>query len=102
MVHGPYWNPLMRLAFVFLTTFAACTEFPALEGTLPPSHIGAAPPQLIPLSALLAQAAAYDHGGATAETDLAPRLSNLRARAARLRGPVISPPARSRMLRGVR
>lgn len=92
----------MRAPFLLLIALAACTEFPALEGTVAPASANAQAPELVPLAPLLAQANATDRGAAEVETALSPRLANLRARAARLRGPVIPPAARARMLRGVR
>ena len=91
----------MRAVFILLIGLAACTEFPALDGTVPPAAANG-PPDLVPLAPLLAQANATDRGAADVQSALTPRLANLRARAARLRGPVIPPAARARMLRGVR
>ncbi len=92
----------MRLVPLFLIVLTACTEFPALDGTIDPALRDAPYPALVPLSPLVAQANAADRGAANVETALTPRLASLRARAARLRGPVIPPAARARMLRGVR
>lgn len=91
----------MRAALLILTFLAACTEFPELDGTVPPAA-ASNPPRLVPLAPLLSQANASDRGAAEVESALSPRLANLRARAARLRGPVIPPATRARMLRGVR
>lgn len=93
----------MRLAPILLAVLlAACTEFPALEGTIDPSLANAPYPSLVPLGPVLAQAGASDRGAALVEQALSPRLTNLRARADGLRGPVIPAAARARMLRGVR
>ncbi len=95
----------MRLALVLLPMLAslpACAEFPALDGVVPPAQINAGYPDLVPLVPVLAQAAASDSGAANVAADITPRLAGLRARAARLRGPVIAPAIRARMLRGVR
>ena len=92
----------MRLLLPCLLLLAACTEFPALEGTVPPAQANAPFPALVPLAPLVAQAETPQTDAAGAEAALAPRLSALRARAARLRGPVIPPAQRARMLRGLR
>ena len=99
---NPVGPVFMRLAPLFLITIAACTEFPALDGTIPPRDANAPFPALVPLAPLVAQANAADRGAADVETALTPRLAALRARAARLRGPVIPPAVRARMVRGVR
>lgn len=90
---------------ICLFALSACTEFPALEGTIAPAQTNAPYPDLVPLSPLIAQAnagnAAQD-GAQSAQSALEPRLAALRARAARLRGPVIPASQRARLLRGVR
>lgn len=96
----------MRASLPFLiaalTAHAACAEFPALDATVPPAVANAPSPELVPLGPILARVNATDRGASQFESALSPRLANLRARAARLRGPVIPPAMRSRMLRGVR
>lgn len=87
---------------LLLLVMAACAEFPELDGTLSAEQLRAPPPALVPLSPLLAQAAMAPSGGPTAAQTLDPRIAALRARASRLRGPVISPQDRARMLRGPR
>lgn len=99
---NPVGPVFMRLAPLFLITIAACTEFPALDGTIPPRDANAPFPALVPLAPLVAQANAADRRAADVETALTPRLAALRARAARLRGAVIPPAVRARMVRGVR
>ncbi|SMX33249.1 hypothetical protein [Octadecabacter ascidiaceicola] len=95
----------MRFAFALLAMLAAlpsCSGFPELDGTVTPEQANAPFPELVPLAPLLAQANTSTGGTEAAITDLEPRLANLRARAARLRGPVIPAAIRTRMLRGVR
>ncbi|MBU2993936.1 hypothetical protein Q4555_11105 [Octadecabacter sp. 1_MG-2023] len=92
----------MRLTAFLLMTLSACTQFPELDGTIAPELVQGAAPDLIPLGPLLLQAEAADQGAAEVETEISPRLANLRGRAAGLRGPVIAPAIRARMLRGVR
>lgn len=92
----------MRLALALFLALAACVEFPALDGTVAPENANAPFPALVPLDPLIAQAGMTDNRAATEQADMTPRLTNLRARAARLRGPVIPAPIRNRMLRGIR
>lgn len=93
----------MRMAPILIAlTLASCTEFPALDGTIDPGLANAPYPALVPLGPVLAQAGEGASGAALVEQALPPRLASLRARANGLRGPVIAPAARARMLRGVR
>ena len=95
----------MRFAFALFTLLAAlpaCTEFPQLDATVSPQQANAPFPEFVPLAPILAQANASSGAAELANTDIEPRLANLRARAARLRGPVIPAAIRARMLRGVR
>ncbi len=92
----------MRLALLLVLSLAACAEFPELDGTISPAQQNGDFPALVPLAPLLARADASNSGAAQVETALSPRIANLRTRAARLRGPVIPPAVRTRMLRGVR
>ena len=96
----------MRLSlltlFVSFALAGACAQFPELDQRITPELADAAPPDLIPLAPLIARAEASQAGAAVVETDLDPRLAALRARADRLRGPVIPPRLRAQMLRGVR
>ncbi len=85
-----------------LAVAAGCAQFPELDQRITPELANAQPPDLVPLAPLIAQADAAQAGAATAQADLDPRLAALRDRAARLRGPVIPPSIRARMLRGVR
>ncbi|MCC7321502.1 MAG: hypothetical protein IT542_11070 [Rubellimicrobium sp.] len=67
---------------------AACTQFPELDARLTAADRSAPYPALVPLGPLIAAAGADDRA---ALPDLAARIAALRARAARLRGPVIAP-----------
>lgn len=90
---------------ICLFVLTACTEFPALEGTIAPAQANAPYPDLVPLAPLIAQAnagSAAQDSAQNAQAALDPRLAALRARAARLRGPVIPPAQAARMRRGVR
>lgn len=96
----------MRLRLATLIAISglasACTQFPELDRAIGADVANAPPPALVPLAPLIAQANAADRGAAEVQTALSPRLSSLRNRAARLRGPVIPQPVRNRMLRGIR
>lgn len=96
-------RPVPVLALI-LVTLAACTGFPALEGRVPDDVAQAPYPAIAPLGPLLARADALATSGRTSPAALAPvdaRLAALSARADALRGPVIPPAQRARMLRGV-
>ena len=77
-----------------------CATPPDLGNTVPPELEAAPYPRLLPLEQILADSATAE---ATPELEAAleARAAVLRARAAGLRGPVIEPPLRSRMARGV-
>lgn len=95
----------MRLTLVLLPLLAslsACAEFPELDSTITPAQANAPFPELVPLASLVARADTNNSASANVEAAITPRLADLRARAARLRGPVIAPAIRDRMLRGVR
>lgn len=92
----------MRLPFVLFAAIAACTQFPELDGTIAPEIANAPPPDLIPLTSIVERANVSAGDTETILEDISPSLSNLRNRADRLRGPVIDPATRARMLRGVR
>jgi hypothetical protein len=77
----------------------ACTQFPDLEHRTDAAALEAPFPDLIPLGGLLAAAPAPSALVLAAPS--ADRLARLRARAARLRGPVIDRMTRIRMTRGI-
>ncbi|SLN40249.1 hypothetical protein [Pseudooctadecabacter jejudonensis] len=93
-------------ALAACVALSACAEFPELDQRISPQLAAAPVPDLIPLAPLIAQAGADGAAGAaTAETtarSLSGRVAALNARAARLRGPVLPPATRARLLRGVR
>lgn len=99
--------PMRRTIILLAVVLSACTEFPALDGTIDPALANAPYPALVPLGPVLAQAdagadGAGIRGAAGVEPALSARLAGLRARANGLRGPVIPAEARARMLRAVR
>jgi len=80
-----------------LALLAACARFPELEGAATRGVLDAPYPALVPLDALLAEAAAPGMG-VEASAGLQARAAALRARAAALRArPVIDRATRSRL-----
>lgn len=98
----------MRLAVICALTLAGltgCTQFPELDGTVSPAVANAPPPELVPLAPLLAQANSGQttaNSAEAAQQALTSRLASLRARADRLRGPVLPAATRARMIRAMR
>ncbi|MDU8929979.1 hypothetical protein RXV86_21550 [Alisedimentitalea sp. MJ-SS2] len=79
---------------------SACASFPELEGTVP-THMEAAEfPKLVPVEPLLAGSQEVQITPET-ESSLVARANALRARAARLRGPIVDRGTRARMRAGV-
>lgn len=93
--------PLHRFAPLCLILLVACAEAPSLDDRISPAAAAAPYPALMPLAPLLALAA--QPGQITPQTQ--PRIdgnaASLRARAARLRAPVIDSATRARMQRGI-
>lgn len=92
----------LRLAALACLPLAGCTQFPALEGTVPPELEAAPFPKIVPMEPLLAEAQAGTTDPAPIRATLNDRLAGLRARAAGLRGPVLSRAERLRLERGLR
>jgi len=78
---------------------ASCAAFPALDQTITAADRAAPYPSLTNIDALLA-AAPVDRAGPSLQTQES-RIAGLRARAARLRGPVLSRGETQRLQRGV-
>ncbi len=93
---------MMRFALALIAALSACTQFPELDGTIAPDTSNTTPPELIPLAGLIERANRSTTPADAVIGNLETRLSNLQNRATRLRGPVIDPATRARMLRGVR
>ena len=89
-------------ALALTATLAGCAQFPELEGTIVPNDVNAARQTLVPLAPLVARANDVTVTSESATISQSPRLGTLRNRASALRGPVIDPVTRARMLRGVR
>ena len=94
------------LCALLLTLPAACTQFPALDSRATPELLASSYPDLVPVEPLLAQAGRTGQTGQTStnqtETALAARVAALQARAARLRGSVLSGPEKQRLAQGMR
>lgn len=79
-----------------------CAQFPRLDAAISDAARAAPYPDLLPIGHLRAATATPDPGSAAGPAgELAARVAALRARAARLRGPVIPPQERARMQRGI-
>lgn len=83
-------------------TLGACTQFPQLDRTITPELERAEYPTLVPVEPLLARATTGRVDPVQTEAALLGRLSRLRARAARLRGSVLSGRERQRLREGLR
>jgi len=89
---------------IAIASLVACTDFPDLDRRITDSARAAPYPTLQPLDPLLARAQNLADNGAITPASVAAfddRIAGLRARAARLRGPVIDAATRARMRRGV-
>ncbi len=79
----------------------ACTQFPALDRTITPELEAADYPALVPLGPVIAAARDTDTDPARTTAAIDARVAALRARAARLRGAVLSGPERQRLAEGL-
>jgi len=89
-------------ALTLTVTLTGCAQFPELEGTIAPSDVNGTRQALIPLAPLVARANDATPLAGSAASNQSPRAGTLRNRASALRGPVIDPVTRARMLRGIR
>ncbi|MCO6381588.1 hypothetical protein [Oceanicola sp. 502str15] len=88
---------MTRAALLLCLALSGCTQFPELDAVVSASAKSAAYPRLQPLDGILAQANASTTDPAAVRGDLSARVAALRARAARMRGPIVEPPVRARM-----
>ncbi|QUJ75211.1 hypothetical protein KDD17_09260 [Sulfitobacter albidus] len=86
---------------IFALGLGACTTFPQLDHTVTPALEEAAYPALVPLAPIVAQATTPGVVPAQANAALDARISRLRARAARLRGSVLTGRERQRLAQGL-
>ena len=84
-----------------ILTLGACTQFPDLDRTITPAMEAAPDPELVPIEPLLAQATAGRVDPAETQDVLSARVARLRARAADLRGSVLTGAERQRLERGL-
>ena len=96
-------QPKMRIILMIaIAGLGACAEFPQLDDRIDAAALAADYPTLQPLDPLLAKAANQKNTiTAASEAGFDSRIGTLRARAARLRGPVIDAATLARMRRGV-
>lgn len=92
----PTVAPKLLILVAFLT---ACAQFPALDEVVSDADLTDPFPALIPLAPLIAQADAL--AGVQAADGADGRIAALNARATALRGGIIDPATRARMLAGV-
>ena len=86
-------------ALLLLT--GACTQFPQLDARVTPTLEAAEYPALVPLAPILASAQTSGTDPAQANATIDARISALKARAARLRGSVLSGAERQRLAQGL-
>lgn len=91
------------LPLILLTLLPACAEFPAVAARVPEVERQGEPPPLVPIASILSQARGPGVAQAAERQgqSVLGRVAALRARAAGLRGPVLSPANRARLARGV-
>tara|TARA_R110002095_G_scaffold139566_1_gene121208 strand:+ start:719 stop:1048 length:330 start_codon:yes stop_codon:yes gene_type:complete len=89
------------IALLFGVALVGCTQFPALDRTLTPELANADYPALVPLDPLLATATAGRIDTVQTQTQLQSRVERLRARAARLRGSVLTGREKQRLDEGL-
>lgn len=78
------------------TLMGGCSDFPELDAAISPAARKAGYPGLMPIDQLLAEAQQVQISPQTV-SNLQSRISRLKARAARLRGPVVDGTSRARM-----
>lgn len=90
------------LSLPLIAALAACAQFPELDRTITPELQAADFPALVPIGPLIAgaQTDGVDAGQANAQIDA--RVAALRARAARMRGSVLTGRERQRLAQGLR
>ncbi|MEP3845630.1 MAG: hypothetical protein ABJM43_09855 [Paracoccaceae bacterium] len=90
---------MLRLvcSLTLICGLASCATFPELDSSFSPAARTADFPALVPLEPLLAQNAGTGTNPQETVKTLEGRLASLRARAARLRGPVLDRASRARL-----
>jgi len=90
------------ISMAFAATLAACTQLPPLEHTITAEMEAAEYPALVPIAPLLAEVQATNTQPQQETAAIDARISALRARAARLRGSVLSGSEQQRLSNGLR
>jgi len=94
--------PLFAAFVATLVLAGGCTQFPELDRTLTPALEAQEYPALVPLAPVLASAQSTSVEPAQTNTALDAHIAALKARAARLRGNVLSGAERQRLAQGLR
>jgi hypothetical protein len=94
-------HPFAIIGSMLLLT-GACTQFPELDQRITPAMEAAEYPALVPLGPVLAQARSTQIEPDRAGAALDARVAALNARAARLRGSVLSGSENQRLSQGLR
>ena len=94
--------PFFTVLAATLALAEGCTQFPELDRTLTPALEAQDYPALVPLAPVLASAQTTTVEPAQTSAALDARISALKARAARLRGSVLSGAERQRLAEGLR
>jgi|TARA_R110000850_G_scaffold13532_2_gene43752 hypothetical protein len=92
---------LLSFCLAALVLPAACTQFPALDSRATPELLAADYPALVPIDPLLAKAEGGQVNIPQIENGLTSRVERLQARAAQLRGSVLSGPEKQRLSQGL-
>jgi len=92
---------LSGLCALALLLPAACTQFPVLDSRATPEMLAAQYPALVPIDPLLARAAADQIDATQTENAMDARVAGLQARAARLRGSVLTGTEKQRLDEGL-
>ncbi|UWR23523.1 hypothetical protein [Sulfitobacter sp. S190] len=90
------------IALCLCAALPACTQFPALDQTVTPALENADYATLVPLDPVLAQARTPGRAPEAINARLDGRIAALNARAARLRGGVLTGRERQRLSQGLR
>ncbi|SFS41562.1 hypothetical protein SAMN04488040_0251 [Sulfitobacter marinus] len=92
---------LRRLCALALLLPAACTQFPALDSRATPEMLAAQYPALVPVDPLSAQLTTGQSDAEQIESTMDARVAGLQARAAQLRGSVLTDAEKQRLSEGL-
>lgn len=91
----------LTLSALALCALTACTQFPQLDETVTPDLENADFPALVPLEPILANTRTAQRDNTQTQAVLEARVASLRARAARIRGSVLTGRERQRLAEGL-